>query len=170
MYQAIQKWMLLWVWGVGWSANFQVQVFIFANRLRCQCHIFMATLSIFYTQQVRTGKFLPCRRKKNKYNFPAGWCRRKWDHFDKFKLIDSYWYTDAIKKVVLSSWHVGGINKNKSWEAASFFLVGQNFYMSEDALTGKYTESGLRCLVKTKSKSILWRKMGREENSFIYRL
>ena len=24
-----------------------------------------------------------------------------------------------------------------------FFLVGDNFYMSEDSLTGKYSESGL---------------------------
>ena len=33
-------------------------------------------------------------------------------------------------------------NKNKSQRAA-FFLVGHNFYMSEDSLTVKYTESGL---------------------------
>ena len=40
------------------------------------------------------------------------------------------------------SGHVGGKNKNKSWKAA-FFLVGENFYMSEDWLTVKYSESGL---------------------------
>ncbi len=33
-------------------------------------------------------------------------------------------------------------NKNKGWKVV-FFVVGHIFYMSEDSLTVKYTESGL---------------------------
>ena len=40
------------------------------------------------------------------------------------------------------SWRIRGKNKIKA-ERLLFFLVGHNFYMSEDSLTVKYTESGL---------------------------
>ncbi len=33
--------------------------------------------------------------------------------------------------------------KAVTWKSAFFFLVGDNFYMSEDSLTIKYSESGL---------------------------
>ena len=62
---------------------------------------------------------------------------KKWGNFGKFKLI----YTPIILKNSFFSWLVGGKNKNKSWKAA-FFLVGDNFFLLEDSLTVKYSESG----------------------------
>ena len=77
--------------------------------------------------------------EEKKMQFPS-WLvsEKKQVNFDKFKLI----HIPIVLKKSLFSYHVGGKIKIKAGRLL-FFLVGDNFYMLEDLLTVKYTESGL---------------------------
>ena len=55
---------------------------------------YKATLSIFYSQQIPTGIFLPCRRNKKK--FP---CWLMPEKMVQFWQIYTHLYTDQIKKI-----------------------------------------------------------------------
>ncbi len=127
----ISKILCLTVEGIQWACTSKFEILVLSKIIPWStiCDLSKATLRIFYGQQIPKGIFLPCRRKKKiKIKFPC------WPMSEK---MGQFWQIRAHRAIC-----TGGLTK--SWKAAYFSCRTQFLHMSEDSLTVKYTESGLR--------------------------